>query len=91
MADLNLRAILRLVDHFSGPLKKALGALKSVSPLLAAIGLTSLVSSLGDGVRNLVSRVLDVNGLFPHVRGEPVAGDHRVMDWSRKTARSGVP
>ena len=49
MADLNLRAALSLVDRFSGPLKKVLAAVKSVSPLLAAIGLTKLVTSLSDG------------------------------------------
>ena len=49
MADLNLRAALSLVDRFSGPLKKVLAAVKSVSPLLAAIGLTKLITSLSDG------------------------------------------
>ncbi len=99
MADLNLRAILRFVDHFSGSLKKVLRASKSVSPLPAAVGLTSLASSLSNGVRNLVSRVLGVDTQTLEAFLETVAGSVQgaqaafqlVDDFAGEIATSGSP
>ena len=61
MADLNTRVTLSLRDRFSRGFGSILGTLRKFGPALTAIGVAKTLSAISTGLRNLASRVVDVN------------------------------